>query len=295
MSALDTMFNLLSTSLMDVDCKYCFVNEDKIPFKIDGEKARPNVDDDFVSFEEISNAKNISDYKGLGISIKASNLCAIDVDHCFKIPRDFSSIDERGKDIFNMFKDIAYIEYSFSGTGLRILFKTGAIENYTDTYYVKCSKNEIEYYQPSNKARYVTITGNTLANGKIEYNDNILITLYSFLDKYMLRPKKVSKNINLNNSDKTFEQCLKEIKIHYFKNSNFQENWFKKAPGSNSNESERDFYLIEYIYSNITTDKELVKKLFEESPFFKSKDKKHVYKWNYNNFRYFNYLWDNIK
>lgn len=297
MSALETMFKLLSTSLIEVDCKYCLVAKDKVPYKLDGTKASPNLDTDFVSFEEIANSESLNDFAGIGISVKASKLCAIDVDHCFKIPNDFSSIDDRGRDIFNMFKNLAYIEYSFSGTGLRILFKTDMISDYEKLYYIKNSKTEIEYYQPINKARYVTITGSTLANNKIEYNSGILSTLKVFLDKYMIRPKKAPKTQNneLLDGPKTFEACMIEVKKRYFKDPNFQENWFKKAPGSGHDESERDFYLLSYIFTNITRDKALVKQIFEESPFFKSKDKKHVYKWNYNDFRYFEYLWDHIQ
>ena len=67
----------------------------------------------------------------------------------------------------------------------------------------------------------------------------------------------------------------------------FQDVWFSKAPGSNKNESELDYSLIYYLYEYITKDVEKIKILFMESPFFKSKDRKHYQKFTKDNFKYF--------
>ena len=39
----------------------------------------------------------------------------------------------------------------------------------------------------------------------------------------------------------------------------------------------------------------LLKQIFEASPYFKTKDSKHIFKWNYQEGRYFNYVYDMIR
>lgn len=299
MNLLDTLDNISKTNNSIISLKYCLVTKDKLPFKIDGSLAKPNIVEDFVDLNIIINNLNnikIDNYKGVGISIQASNISAIDVDHCFETPFDIKSGDNRAKELIEMFKDFAYIEFSFSGTGLRILFKTNIIEDYSTKYYIKNANNSIEYYQPTNSFRYVTVTGKYIYNNEIkeslELNKNIIL----FLDKYMKREEKKKIEIYTTKEEtRTFEELLKLVKFHYFKDGIFQNLWFDKAPGSGSNESERDFHLVAYLYQHITQDKDLIKQLFESSPFFKSKDWKHKNKWNYQNFRYYNYLYDNIR
>ena len=85
-------------------------------------------DEDFVDIFELTNAENLAEYAGLGISIKASNITAIDVDHCFSEPFVFETIDERGKDIFEMFKSFSarsvYYEMEFRGVLRRCFGRT---------------------------------------------------------------------------------------------------------------------------------------------------------------------------
>ena len=236
----------------------------------------------------------VSDYAGIGVSVQASNICAIDVDHCFKSPFIIESSDDRGKDVLSIFKDHAYCEFSFSGTGLRILFRHPIIENYANDFYIKNSKNEMEFYQPGKSYRYVTITGKTIYDNPIKLCEKSI--LFDFLNKYMVRPKKSEKEeiSSPERETRSIDQLMELVKYHYLKNSFFQEIWFSKAPGYNSDESERDYYLIQYMYMNITRDKEMLRELFESSPFFQSKDWKHKNKWEYNDHRYYNYIYDHI-
>lgn len=294
MNALDVVENLLNTGVASYELKYCLVDEQKRPYTIFGNYARPNHNEDFATLEELASADNLYSYKGVGISISASNICAIDIDHCFKEPFNFDSIDIRGKDIYDMFKDLAYIEFSFSGSGMRILFRQDEIKDYSSIYYVKNSKNGIEYYQPSGNARYVTITGQVLANNSINTNSNFKETILKFLDKYMKRP--VTK-IEVNNSNCEVEDInvlLKRVRKFYFKDMMFQNLWFKQAPGSGKDESETDYAIISYLFKNVTQNKESIKCLFESSPYFKSKDYKHISKWNFNDYRYYNYIYNCI-
>ena len=294
MNALETMENILNQpNLINANLRYCLIDKNKVPYKIDGTRVQPNNVNDFVDINTLC-IDNLADYAGIGISIQASNICAIDVDHCFNIPFDIKSCDERGKDVINKFKNAAYCEFSFSGTGLRILFKHNLITNYKKVYYIKNSNNEIEYYQPSESYRYVTLTGKNIINMPIkECPDSIL---FEFLDKYMLRPKKLNEGSILSpkTENRSFNELKELVKYHYLTNNVFQDIWFSKAPGSGKDESERDFYLLSYIYSNITQNKELLKQLFESSPYFNSKDWKHKNKWEYNDYRYYNYIYDQL-
>ena len=233
----------------------------------------------------------------MGISIQASKVVAIDVDHCFSKEFDISSADERAKDILERFADYAYCEFSFSGKGLRILFKLDLIEDYTDKYYIKNEKFGIEFYQPSKSFRYVTVTGKVIADNQILKPEEELNTIVNdFLNDYMLRPNRKTKAVHTKKLEtRSFDELMKLVKAAYFTNRQFQDAWFDKAPGSGKDESEKDYKLIATLFETITQDKTLLKQIFEASPYFKSKDSKHVYKWTYQNGRYYNYVYDMIR
>lgn len=300
MSALDTLFNIVNNdNLLSYDFKYCLVDSDKHPFKINGEFVKPNCDSDFCSIFDLTNLSSnvLQSYKGIGISIHASDVCAIDIDHCVSNAFDVNSINALASNIINEFKSFAYIEFSFSGHGLRILFKSNEIKNYTNVYYTKNSKYGIEYYFPTGSARYVTLTGMTIYNNKVRmlsYSEQD--KLMTFLNTYMKREEILnSTTVTSTTDERSIEQLEKIVRMKYLTNNAFQDLWFTNAPGSGHDESERDFHLIAYLYENITQDKNKIKQLFEESPFFKSKDWKHLNKWNKQDFRYFNYVFERVQ
>lgn len=296
MNALNTLERIINNeNLVFANLKYCLVNKDKIPYKINGDNARSNYMEDFVDIEELIECNKLKNYAGIGISIQASNISAIDVDKCFSEPFDINSADERALDIIYRFKDYAYIEFSFSGKGLRVFFKQDIIKDYSKYYYIKNESCGIEYYQPSQSYRYVTITGKTIINNEINDNKDFNHIIKEFLDDYMQRTFKGKKNINIiSNDDRTIDQIMKKVKSKLLTDYIFQEHWFSKAPGSGSNESEMDYYLLSYLYEYVVQDKEKLRIVFEKSPYFKSKDKKHVNKWLYNDYRYYNYIYERL-
>lgn len=297
MNALDVISNIINNEyLFEAQLKYCLVDDNKVPYKINGETASPNKPNDFTLVEDLLNCSNLQDYRGVGISIQASNICAIDVDHCFKEPFVLESGDERADDIINTFKDFAYIEFSFSGKGLRVLFIAPVIKNYDVDYYIKNSKYGIEYYQPGESNRYVTITGRTIINNPIKNISNPLI-LSDFLNKYMIRKnKKVTRREQRDCSDsRNMNELQNLVRYRLIKDMMFQNLWFDKAPGSGSNESERDYHLVAYLYQYITKDPLKIKELFEQSEFFKTKDKKHIRKWEKNDFAYYNNIYSAVE
>lgn len=291
MKAIECLDRLKQTSLMSRPLKFCFVDENKRPFKINGEMARPNHIEDFSDMIDLLNSDKINDFAGVGISIQASNIFAIDVDHCFVRDDDLIFEDDRAKEILNIFENKAYCEYSFSGTGLRVLFDAKQIEDYSK-YYIKNSEKQIEFYQPGSSFRYVTLTGNTLSDNFSAIEPSVL---KHFLEKYMKRPVRTSSNTVVKVNDQPIEQLMPKIKWMYLTNHSFQELWFGKAPGSGKDESERDYHLLTYLYEQVTQNKNKIKQLFEMSPYFKSKDWKHIKKWQQQDFRYFNYVFNKIE
>lgn len=288
MNALDCIDNITNTKLVNYQLKYCLVKSNKLPYTIEDKLARPNHIEDFVEFDRLLQHNSLEDYAGVGISIQASGICAIDIDHCFSKPFDIESLDNRAKYCIEHFKD-SYIEFSFSGTGLRILFLHNQLDDYKNKYYIKNSKFNIEFYMPTESNRYVTITGKSINNVDIQDIDDEV--LMSFLNEYMKRKVEVHQVIETKET-RSFEEVLKVARQKLNKDMYFQDLWFKKAPGSRKNESELDYALIAYIYDYITTDKEFIRKIFEMSEFYKSKDNHHIYKWQYNNYRYFNFQYE---
>lgn len=276
--------------------KYC-LHINKVPYTSTGVLAHPNRPEEFVSIEDIFNSKlDLTKYNGLGISCYANNLIAIDIDHCFSEKLKFDSIDERGKQIYDLFEPYGYIEFSFSGTGMRILLPNIDLpENYKDIYYIKNSNNQVEFYN-KDSVRYVTLTGNYISNRvpMETANDELIKTIYHFLDTFMRRPITNSNLVQKAEiiDNRSVDDLMIEVRHLLFNDMGFQNNWYTHAPGSNSNESERDYYLIWKLINNITSDRDKVRELIERSPFYKSKDKKHLNKWTASNYRYFNWQFD---
>lgn len=300
MSALDTLFLIVNNeSLNSYDFRYCLVDNHKLPYKPDKTLAKPNHTEDFIKLSSLvdTSLDVLTNYYGIGVSIQASDVCAIDIDHCVDNKFDINSINKQAKDIIDIFKEFAYVEFSFSGTGIRIFFKAHKIDNYEHLYYTKNSKVNIEYYYPEGSARYVTITGQTIHNNKIQsLNISQQSKLVSFLDTYMKRHIPLNTvSTETFNDDRPLEKLMQTVKYKYMTDMIFQNLWFSQAPGSGFDESERDYHLIAYLYENITKDKDKLKQIFEQSPFYKSKDYKHLTKWQKQNYRYFNYVYGRIK
>lgn len=294
-NSLETLSKIIDNIEFATLLKYCLVDQDKKPHKIDGSLCRPNHIEDFVSLDELITSDKLTEFCGIGISIQASNIFAIDIDKCFSIANDITSGTNQVKDILNEFKDVAYCEFSFSGTGLRILFFHDLIDDYSQKYFIKNTKRGIEFYQPSNSFRYVTLTGNKVST-ICKTDKNLKNIVNHFLDTYMLReitPKNVIKNTCV--SEKTIEELMIEVKKLYLTNFRFQDLWFGHAPGSGKNESELDYQLLSMIYEYITQDYEMIKEIFEVSDYFLSKDNKHLYKWKLSDNRYFKYVYNQIR
>lgn len=305
MSALDSLERIaLNPDLADAGLRFCLCDQNKVPCKPDGSRARPNSSEDFCSLEELSMCPDLDRYAGIGISVNASKVCAIDIDKCFSVPFSLESGDSRAADACEIFAGKAYIEFSFSGKGMRILFRLPDIPDYSAKYYIKNDKTRIEYYQPSGHARYVTLTGRDIAKcGLEEMADSS--ALIAFLDKYMTRPRITRREVitcEEKGSGATVEELMRRVKGLYMSDIEFQDLWFLTEHEEKllchiqgkSRESHADFHLLSILFAKITQDKGKLKEIFESSPYFKSKDAKHMRKWEYNDFRYYDYIYDHL-
>ena len=243
-------------------CAWKLTEKGKIPFDVQtGKMAKANDKTTFAPFGIVmsklsryykfdENGKNIG---GLGLGI-FNGFSAIDIDHC---------VDEKGK-LNDIAKDVvdycqSYTEISPSGTGVRIIFKTDTKLD-KNNYYINNHRIGLEIYISEQTNKYVTITGNTLIPSKVNRIDISYI-----LNKFMMKENSVA----VNKFD--IEKYSHDTKLN--------ELWNSEAPGSNSNESELDLALCSKLAFYLHSDFYAINKAFMESPFYKSKDPKHIKKW----------------
>ena len=238
-------------------CCWKLTSNGKVPFNVlTGQGAKSNDPSTFVSYpillQHIHKYLKVDDngkqLGGVGLGI-FRGYSAVDIDHC---------VDEDGN-ISDMARDIidfcqSYTEYSPSKTGIRIIFKTQTRIDKSQ-YYINNHNNGLEIYISDNTNKFVSITGNKISGDTINEID-----IQPLLNKYM---KKGSFNI---------EKALA-------KDNKLKELWNKQAPGSHADESETDMALCCKLAYYLKNDENEVKRYFEMSPYFKSKDEQHKKKW----------------
>lgn len=287
MDALKTIKRVEATKLAgDAGLRFCFMDANKRPFRADSMFAHPNRPSDFVSLGELGKSKFAKQYAGIGISVQASKVCAIDIDHCLGAKDDFSTMSAEAAEIVSAFEGWAYIESSFSGTGIRILFRQpGAASPDGSLYFTKNSKAGIEYYTYLGSPRYVSVTGRAYRDNPLDCGEDRAADVMAFLEAHMRRP--APKAVTAAPSPATTAECMAKLKRLIIRDQDFQDNWFNPAPGHGHDESERDYRLVLDLYTHITPDGEAILAMVRMSPFYKSKDNAHVRKYERDNFRYY--------
>lgn len=237
-------------------CGWKLTDKGKEPFNLQtGYHAKSNDETTFSSYPVLLN--NLHKYLkydgdkqigGIGLGI-FRGYSAIDIDHCV----ENGAISDMARDIIDYCN--SYTEYSPSGTGIRIIFKTQTKID-KDLYYINNHNNGLEIYISDNTNKFVSITGNKISGDMINEVDITYI-----LDKYM---KKGVFNI---------QKVLK-------KDEKLNTLWNKQAPGSHSDESESDMALLCKLAYYLKNDAEQIRSYFESSPYFLSKDQEHIKKWN---------------
>lgn len=254
-------------------CGWKLTERGKIPFNIrTGQMARSNDRTTFVPFAEAE--KSIDSYYsknregaltgGLGLGI-FNGFSAVDIDHCVENgkPNQFA------QGIIDYFS--SYTEFSPSGTGIRIIFRTKTKVDKA-TYYINNSKLGLEIYVEGSTAKFVTITGNMTYS----YLSNIvdLDDIKPVLDQYMKKPE-ASKPVEtscVSTAEFNLDRALQNDK-------KLAELWYSKAPGSGSNENQLDLGLCSKLAFYCQRDEKRINDLFMSSPYFHSKDNAHTKKW----------------
>lgn len=121
-------------------------------------------------------------YDGIGVGVFGT-LGAIDIDHCIQ---DTGELSELAVDVMRTMQ--AYVEYSPSGKGLRILFTVPEGFQYDKArYYINNKKAGLEVYIAGCTQKYVTVTGNALTPGlDLEERGEPLAAV---LERHMVRPR----------------------------------------------------------------------------------------------------------
>jgi putative DNA primase/helicase len=244
-------------------CNWKLTDKGKIPINtLTGKLAKSNDKSTFTTYanaiQALSSYYHIDEQGkqtgGLGLGI-FNGYSAIDIDHCI----DNDNISDLAKDIIDYCG--SYTEYSPSGTGIRIIFKTKTPLD-KSTHYINNSKLGLEIYLSDQTHKYVTITGDVL------YPANIVeIDLSYILEKYM--KKDITSSIIVES----------EFNINEYNDLKLKELWNSIAPGSGSNESELDLALCSKLAYYLKGDYFAIDKVFRSSPYYKSKDSEHLTKW----------------
>lgn len=164
----------------------------KVPYQASGIKAQPNNASTFTTFGTAVN--EVSRFDGLGIGI-FNGISAIDIDHC--VDKD-GELSEIAQDIIELFEG-SYMEYSPSGTGLRIIFLTSDFHYDKTKYYINNQNIGLEVYVSGATNKYVTVTGNAINAGDIVDATEQLQVL---LNRYMLR--QFNTNVGATSSSQSY-------------------------------------------------------------------------------------------
>lgn len=210
--------------------------------------------------------KYLQYYDGLGIGI-FNGFSAIDIDNCIVD----GVISDMAQEIIDYCQ--SYTEISPSGTGIRIIFKPNKNVNFDkNNYYINNRKIKLEIYIENVTNKFVTITGNTILHCDINTVD-----IEYILNKYM---KKNAIMVNKNPTG----VAVSDINTFLPKDKKLNELWNNVAPGSASNESELDLALCNKLAFYLQRDPVAIREAFEKSPYYLSKDEKHLKKWNDTNY-----------
>lgn len=252
-------------------------NQTKVPLSISkGGFARSNDKSSFVDFETASKsdiAKAVTAQgrlvNGLGLGI-FNGYSAVDIDHCVKNGK----ANDFAQKIIDYFQ--SYTEYSPSGTGIRIIFKTDIKSIDKSQYYINNHNLGLEIYIEGSTSKFVTLTGNIYPGcagfGIVSSDPMPLMNEYMFkTGKYV--SEKADEPVSVGNADFNLERALNnDRKLHDL--------WFSKASGAGGNESETDLALCTKLAFYCQKDANRINSLFTSSPYFHTKDPQHLAKWN---------------
>ncbi|MCR5742081.1 MAG: hypothetical protein K6G38_06455 [Gammaproteobacteria bacterium] len=239
--------------------------------------------DDMDTYHTFSECQKLmTPEEGLGIGM-FGNLCGIDIDHCI----------HDGKIAFTAAKilqyfDGAYVEKSFSGTGIHILFFCKEQHKY-QKYYTKMNEKHLqdkgitdigglELYQGRVDNRYLTLTGNIIP---VKNPNNYTVSpkkIQAFLDMYFQRPAApVVTHAAFTSSDAEDIAWFNWARNR--KPDKLMELASKTPTGSGGTESEDDLIFMSELAFWCNKNPKVMRKAFESSYYYQHKDDKHIKKW----------------
>jgi hypothetical protein len=252
------------------------VQKNKIPFnpRSQGNKrVQTNDITTFSDFDTAYKAYQEYEYDSLGIGL-FNGISAIDIDNCIDENGVFSKM---AQDIIN--KIDSYTEYSPSGKGVHIIFKTTNFNYDVDKYYINHQKIGLEVYISDVTSKYVTFTGNVIKDKPIT---DCTDKLFEILDKYMKRAiKSISKN-TLINTQCDFKSDNDYLKIGLNKDKKLIEYWNGNRVRNSESEDDLAFFSKLMYWTNNNID--LAIKAFKSSPYSVQKDDKHKKKLERNDY-----------
>ncbi|MBR5202548.1 MAG: nucleoside triphosphatase [Clostridia bacterium] len=230
----------------------------KVPYKINGARARANSATDFSSFDSVSEL--VDKYSGIGMGV-FNGYSAIDIDHCVTdgVPNEMAT------DIINTMK--SYTELSPSGTGVRIIFKVDDFNFDKNTYYIHNAKNGLEIYVSGATSKFVTLTGNQINDYGIANCDTALAEV---LNTFMKRDSAVKTNAETNYVSYLTDESVLNKAMTSVNGFKFADLWEGRVPDGKSH-SEADMSLASYLAFWCSGDVEQMDRLFRMSGLMRDK------------------------
>lgn len=159
----------------------------KVPYQLNGERARSNDKATFAPFPDIERAFRQGGYDGIGIGI-FDDIVAIDIDNCINQSPLNNEARRRARDICDRIN--SYTEKSPSGNGIRIIFYAPGFTHDKERFYINNQKAGVEVYVAGQTQKFVTITGDEIGKpiGDLPTEDKGP-ALMGVMELYMCRPK----------------------------------------------------------------------------------------------------------
>lgn len=218
--------------------------------------------------KEVSIGNQKSSIEGLGFMFqKETGLVGIDIDHC--LDANGNIVDERVKAILDA--NDAYAEVSKSCSGIHIISR--GQKNFSSNKMHLTDEIVLEVYD---SARYFFITGNLLSAEKAKITDGQALLDYigkEFFSSSNEKSSNIATPIEASNEPAVIsEEVMDRLEYNLNSDEYFNRRW--NGERFKGDESSDDMSLLCSL-AHITHDRETIKALFINSPYFDSKDDAH--------------------
>ena len=218
--------------------------------------------------KEVSIGNQMSSIEGLGFMFqKETGLVGIDIDHC--LDANGNIVDERVKAILDA--NDAYAEVSKSCSGIHIISR--GQKNFSSNKMHLTDEIVLEVYD---SARYFFITGNLFSAKKDKLTDGQALLDYigkEFFSSSNEKSSSIAIPIEASNEPAVIsEEVMDRLEYNLNSDEYFNRRW--NGERFKGDESSDDMSLLCSL-AHITHDRETIKALFINSPYFDSKDDAH--------------------